>query len=94
MTAGRNGQGETALVTGASSGIGLERARVLGANAHPLIIVARDREKLQVVTRQLQAEYDIPVSAFTKDLSQRGPPEQLWSDVSKSFKTGGKLNSL
>jgi len=30
MTAGRNGQRETALVTGASCGIGLELARVLG----------------------------------------------------------------
>jgi len=87
MTARRNGRRETALVTGASSGIGLELARVLGANDHPLLIVARDREKLLGVARQLQAEYDIPVSAFAKDLSQPGAAEHLWSDISAANKS-------
>jgi len=87
MMAGRNGRSETALVTGASSGIGLELARVLGANHHPLIIVARDREKLQGVARQLQAAYDIPVSAFATDLSKPGAAEQVWSEISVANKT-------
>jgi uncharacterized protein len=84
MTAGRNGQKETALVTGASSGIGLELARVLAANDHPLVIVSRDGEKLKAVAGQLQAEYGLPVSAFANDLSQPGAAEHLWLDVSES----------
>ncbi len=84
MTAGWNGQKETALVTGASSGIGFELARVLAANDHPLVIVARDREKLKAVAGQLQAEYGISVHVFAKDLSQPGAAERLWSDVSEA----------
>jgi short-subunit dehydrogenase len=57
----QNGQKEAALVTGASTGIGLELARVLAANGHPLV-VARDREKLQALAGKLKAEHGVPVT--------------------------------
>lgn len=78
-----NGQKDTALVTGASSGIGLELGRVLAANGHPLVLVARDREKLQAAAGQIQAEYGVPVRAFAKDLSEPRAAEDLWSDLSE-----------
>jgi short-subunit dehydrogenase len=84
MSKRQNGQKETALVTGASTGIGLELARVLAANGHPLVIVARDREKLQATTAQLQAEHGICVTAFAKDLSEPKTAEDLWSKLSDS----------
>ena len=80
----QNEQKETALVTGASTGIGLELARVLAANGHPLVIVARDREKLQAAAAQLEAEYRICVTAIAKDLSQPNTAEDLWSKLSVS----------
>jgi len=75
---------ETALVSGASTGIGFELARVLAANGHPLVLVARDREKLAAAAERLQDEYGVPVSALGKDLSGPGAAEDLWSDMSKS----------
>jgi short-subunit dehydrogenase len=57
---------------------------VLAANRHPLVIVARDGEKLQAVAAQLRTEYGISVSAFAKDLSDPGAAEGLWSDLSDS----------
>lgn len=82
MAVRENRQRETALVTGASTGIGLELARVLAANGHPLVIVARDRERLQAAAAQLQTEYGISVRAFAKDLSEPGAAEGLWSGLS------------
>ena len=84
MATRQNGQKGTALVTGASTGIGLELARVLAGNGHPLVIAARDREKLQALAAQLQTEYGISVSVFAKDLSQPGAAEALWSELSDS----------
>jgi short-subunit dehydrogenase len=84
MSTQQNGQRETALVTGASTGIGYEFARVLAANGHPLVIVARDREKLTALAEQLQREYGISVSALAKDLSEPGAAQGLWSELSES----------
>ena len=42
-----------ALVTGASSGIGLELARLLAADGHDLILVARSAEKLKLISHDL-----------------------------------------
>jgi short-subunit dehydrogenase len=74
----------TALVTGASTGIGLELAKVLALNGHPLVIVARNRERLNALARQLESEYGISVIAYAKDLSQPDAANDLWAEVSKS----------
>src|SRR5258706_6734366 len=66
MTDRRTDNPGTALVTGASSGIGLELARVLAAKGHSLVIVARDRERLKAVATQLQSEHGVPVTLHAK----------------------------
>jgi len=71
----------TALVTGASSGIGLELARVLAGNGHPLVIVAHGRERLETVAAQLGSEFRVPVKAYAKDLAEPGAAEELWADL-------------
>ena len=44
-----------ALITGASSGIGLELDRVFAANRHDVILVARREDKLRELARELEA---------------------------------------
>ena len=44
-----------ALITGASSGIGLELARIFAANRHDVILVARREDKLRELARELEA---------------------------------------
>src|SRR5438045_3798569 len=83
MDTRQNGPKEMALVTGASAGIGNELARVLAANGHPLVIVARDQEKLKTLAGELQREYRVPVRVFAKDLSEPGAAQALWSELTE-----------
>jgi len=64
--------GQTALVTGASKGIGLACARELGALGADLLLVARDGDYLDQVCEELAEECpDIEVRAFAADLAER-----------------------
>lgn len=58
-----------AVVTGASSGIGLELTRGLAARGHPLVLVARRWERLEEIATQMRAEFGVEVDVWPCDLS-------------------------
>ncbi len=78
------GQGQTALVTGASSGIGLELARVFAQNGYNLILSARSEDQLYDISAELQATHGIRASVIAKDLSEPGAAQELWEEASRS----------
>jgi short-subunit dehydrogenase len=58
----------SALITGATAGIGLEFARQLAQRGHDLVLVARDEPRLAAVADELRAAYAVEVEALMADL--------------------------
>jgi len=72
----------TALVTGASSGIGLELARLLGADGYDLVTVARRRDRLEQLADTLSM-HPIRVHRFERDLSVPQAASELWAELTR-----------
>ena len=59
----------TALITGASSGIGRDMARVLAEKGHDLILTARRLEPMEKLKSELESKFKINIEIITQDLS-------------------------
>jgi len=71
-----------ALVTGASSGIGLEIAKQLAAKGISLAITARRKQRLKDLAETLEKKHDIRVDIFPADLSKPNAATSLYKAVS------------
>ena len=71
----------TALVTGASAGLGEEFARLLAKDHHNLILVARNEQRLQQLADELRQRYEVTVHIFACDLSRPGAAQELYDAV-------------
>jgi len=71
----------TALITGASSGIGLELAKIHASKGGNLVLVARSKSKLNALKEELEALHNIHVDVIVLDLSQPGSAQALFEQT-------------
>jgi short-subunit dehydrogenase len=70
-----------ALVTGASSGIGYELAKLFAKDGKNLVIVARSQDRLEELRTEIDDEYETTVIVLPKDLSNPNSPQEIFSEL-------------
>jgi short-subunit dehydrogenase len=73
----------TALITGASNGIGLELAKVHASKGGDLVLVARNKTKLDELKSQLESQYKVSVYTIGKDLSSNNSAQEVYDETTK-----------
>lgn len=73
--------GRTALVTGASSGLGVDFAREIADRGADVIVVARREERLREVADELEDDYGVDADVITQDLARPDGAEALYTEV-------------
>ena len=73
----------TALITGASGGIGLELARIHAQKGGNLILVARSEAKLNALAEELSAQHGISVTVIVEDLAQPESAQRIFDQTEK-----------
>lgn len=70
-----------ALITGASSGIGKELAKLHAKKSGDLVVVARSTQKLEELKIELEEKYKIKVYVICKDLTSSSAPTEIYNEV-------------
>lgn len=69
---------KTALITGASGGLGYEFAHIYAENGYDLVVVARSESKLLQLKKELEDAYGIRVWVFAQDLSKQNAAYEVY----------------
>ena len=73
----------TAIITGASNGIGLELAKIHASKGDDLVLVARNKQKLDELKRELEAAHKVKVYTIGKDLSLPHAAKEVYDETTR-----------
>ena len=73
----------TALITGASNGIGLELAKIHASKGGDLVLVARNKLKLDKLKTELEKQFKVSVLTISKDLSLPNAAKEVYDETNK-----------
>lgn len=82
---------KVALITGASTGIGKELAKIHAEKGGDLVIVARSKEKLDSLKAELEDKYSVKVMVISKDLSREDATKEIYDEIKNA---GIEINYL
>lgn len=74
---------KTVLVTGASGGIGYELAKIFAANGFDLVLVARQKDKLEKLAAEFRSQ-GVSARVLAKDLSRPASPKEIFEEISNA----------
>ncbi len=74
---------EAALITGASSGIGLHLAREFARHGHPVILVAPVQAELEDLAARIRADFEVPAHAIAVDLREEDAVENIYAKLTE-----------
>ncbi len=83
MARKKRGEGQTALVTGASAGIGVDIAECFAKDGYDLILAARTEPALQAVAERLAAKHGVKATAIAADLGAHGGGAKLAAAIAQ-----------
>lgn len=72
---------DTALITGASGGIGLHLAHQFASMGHPVVLVARQQEELEAAAAELTARYGLMARVIAKDLERPEAAQEIYDEL-------------
>jgi len=70
-----------ALITGATSGIGYELAKLFAKDGYNLVIIAREENELLSTANEIRDIYNVDVTTLSKDLFERQAAFELYDDI-------------
>jgi short-subunit dehydrogenase len=71
----------TALITGASNGIGLELAKIHASKGGDLVLVARNKTRLDEIKIELETQFKVEVYIIYKDLSINNSAQEVYDET-------------
>ena len=83
----------TALITGASSGIGATYADRLARRGHDLVLVARDRDRMERLARDLRAETGVSIDVLPADLTESRELARIEARLREDGRIGLLINN-
>lgn len=75
---------KTALITGASGGIGYDLAKEFASHGYHVVLLARSKEKLEQLAQELSKAYGIQATVLAQDLGAPAAPQQIFEQLEKA----------
>ena len=80
-------KGKTALITGASRGIGKEVATLFAKNGADLILISRNEERLSDLQKELTETYNVDVKYYAVDITDSTKLKDVFTEIKRDKKS-------